>query len=65
MKANLSFYKYETKCITIVWNGITQPYGSFFTADEAVDFLLYLLSSTTENLDKYSLQTKNGLISLK
>jgi hypothetical protein len=61
----IEFYKYETKCISIVWNNKTQPYGYFYTAIDAKNFIIELINGTTEQLTDYKLETKNGLINLK
>jgi hypothetical protein len=60
----IEFYKYETKCISIIWNNKIQPYGYFYNAIDAKNFIIELINGTTEKLTDYKLQTKNGLINL-
>jgi hypothetical protein len=35
-KVPLSYFTYETPCISILWNGKKQPLGMFKTLDEAI-----------------------------
>ena len=50
----LSFYTFETKRVSILWNGITQPFGNFYSATAAKEFIETKINSgTTGKLTDY------------
>ena len=57
----LSWYKYDTAKITILWKGITQPIGRFKTAEEALNTINSLCLNNTE-ITQFSIDTPNGVI---
>jgi hypothetical protein len=61
----LSWYKYETPRILVLWYGRPQPFGRFKSALEALRFIEEkMLPQYPNTLYQYSLQTPDGIIPL-
>jgi len=57
----IEFYTYSSPCITILWNGHTQPLGFFKSAIEARDEIKQL-ESTPGNFWRWTIKTPEGII---
>ena len=59
---DLNYYKYETPKITILWKGITQPMGFFYSAIAANKAINDIYNSMPCNFELYKIQTPDGIL---
>lgn len=57
----IGFYIYETKRIFILWKGIKQPFGHFFSAKEALEMINKVAQTKKEKLE-YKIYTPDGTL---
>jgi hypothetical protein len=56
-----SFYKYDTKKVKIAWKGKIQPFGAFYSVEDAIEELKNHYQ-TQQELREYSIVTPDGII---
>ena len=57
----ISWYKYETAQVKILWKGKVQPMGFFTSAEEALK-VISQHCQTESQLKEYSIYTPNGIL---
>lgn len=57
----LSYYKYETPRIFILWKGHIQPSGRYKTAEDANEQINRMIQAKAE-IEDYQIQTPNGIL---
>lgn len=60
----ITYYQWETKKVSILWHGITQPYSRFYTALEALTEVKKIVSCFG-NIEAYKLNCDGEILNCK